>query len=92
MRMPWMVIPGNPSCWPLTGQPNKLFSLLSLSLSYLIFTNFILTLISFERTGSALHLGRLEEGDGGVYRCQVDYSQVSMMTYYLAKLIIVRSQ
>ena len=36
-------------------------------------------IISFEPTGSALHLGHLEEGDGGVYRCQVDYSQVILM-------------
>ena len=62
--------------------PYHLYLILSLSLSYLIFTIFILTLISFERTGSSLHLGRLEEGDGGVYRCQVDYSQVSMKTFY----------
>ena len=39
----------------------------------------IKSIISFEPTGSALHLGRLEEGDGGVYRCQVDYSQVMVM-------------
>ena len=40
-------------------------------------------IISFEPTGSALHLGRLEEGDGGVYRCQVDYSQVIVMVTIL---------
>ena len=39
----------------------------------------IMMMTSFEPTGSALHLGRLEEGDGGVYRCQVDYSQVIVM-------------
>ena len=42
-------------------------------------TTTTIIIISFEPTGSALHLGHLEEGDGGVYRCQVDYSQVILM-------------
>ena len=36
------------------------------------------TVHSFKLTGSSLHLEKLKEGDGGVYRCQVDYNQVGM--------------
>ena len=49
----------------------------------------ITMMISFEPTGSALHLGRLEEGDGGVYRCQVDYSQVRVIVMTMVVLMMM---
>ena len=56
----------------------------------LIVIMIIVMMISFGPTGSALHLGRLEEGDGGVYRCQVDYSQVIDMMMMMMMIMMMR--